>query len=399
MLAEQSDVKHVLHSAFLVFIAILGVGFIIPFLPSFSEKIGSKSLIGFIYSGFAFARLLAVPTFAMISDRLGRKPVILAGLGVYSIASFLYVVSYDALSLFVVRLVHGLASSMIIPVCFAYAFDHTREGKEGFSAGFLGGSLLLGLGLGPVVGGFVGEKLGEAYAFYFMGAMGIFAFVYALSFISDSKAGVKKVHEKLKDSIRAVFSSHVFLFSFCVWFAVMFQRGTVISYFPIFLEESNIGKLRVGAFFTLYSIVSSVFQYVSGSFVDRFRDKFIPTFFFGTVSYALLISFLAGNGSIVIVSVALSGLFSSLVYPFVMAEIGAEARKAQKIGGTIGFMDWAFSFGNIFGPISMGVISKYVGLEYMFVTLSAFGIVFFLFLFMAYKQYKGRSSDELNIRK
>jgi sugar phosphate permease len=71
----------------------------------------------------------------------------------------------------------------------------------------------------------------------------------------------------------------------------------------------------------------------------------------------------------------LSGALSAFSYPFLIAEIGKEAKRKNKVGGTIGFMDWAFSLGNILGPTSMGFIANKVGLKLSFLIL---GITQFL---------------------
>ncbi|MCS7213300.1 MAG: MFS transporter [Candidatus Calescibacterium sp.] len=389
--SHQYSLKHIFYSAFLIFTAILGIGFIIPFLPDFSKRVGSEAFVGLIYSGFAFARLFAVPLSSMISDKIGRKPVIIVGLIIYSVTSFLYVISHDLVSLFFVRLVHGLASSMILPVSFAYALDYTKPGKEGFSASILGGSLLLGFGLGPVIGGFIGDQLGENYAFYFMGSMGIFSLIYSSIFMVDRNVQTKKSQEKIIDMIKEIFSSRIFITAFTIWFFIMFQRGVVISYFPLFLENSGFTKTSVGFFLTIYAILSSLLQYASGSFVDKFSNKFVPSFIFAIVSYCLLFPFYFGQNGFVIFSAILSGVMSSMVYPFIMAELGAEAKKKQKIGGTIGFLDWAFSLGNILGPTSMGLVSKYTGINLMFVVLCFFGFISLAIIYAVYKRSEKNS--------
>lgn len=385
---SDPDVRHVLYSSFLIFTAILGTGFIIPFLPSFSKRFGDEFSVGLIYSGFAFARLFAVPLSSLISDRIGRKPVVILGLMLYSVTSFLYVHAWDVASLFVIRVLHGLASSMVIPVCFAYALDHTRPGREGFSVGMVGGSLFLGLGLGPLVGGFVGERFGENYAFYFMGFMGILALSHAVLLMRDIKGGIPGFHGGMTNPLKDILISRIFLLSFFLWFLVMFQRGAVISYFPLLMEKRGFGKLHTGGLLTMYSLISSALQYISGRFIDRFRDKFTPSFILGVLSYVSLIPIRSETTWVVLVSAVTSGILSSLVYPLVMAELGSEAKRKSSIGGTIGFMDWAFSFGNILGPVIMGVVVERIGVASMFVILGIFGSSLFLVLLWFHERTK-----------
>lgn len=385
---HREELQHIFYSAFLIFLAILGIGFIIPFLPDFSRRVGGEEFVGLIYSGFAFARLFAVPSSSMISDKIGRKPVIVLGLLVYSVTSFLYVHAYSFVSLFLVRLIHGLASSMIVPVAFAYALDYTQPKKEGFSSSLLGGSLLLGFGLGPAIGGLIGEKLGENYAFYLMGSMGLLSLVWVTTFMKDKRKSTVARKFRITDEIKQIFSSRVFIISLLIWFFIMFQRSVIISYFPLILENYGFGKAQIGSILTIYAILSSLLQYASGNFIDRFPDKFLPSFILGVVSYILLSVLYFRLNFFVISCVVASGILSSLVYPFIMAEAGAEAKRKEIVGGTIGFMDWAFSIGNILGPTTMGLLSSYTGLNGMFASLCVFGVLSFSTLYIIYRKWK-----------
>jgi len=380
MKSSKSDVikfpkADVIHSALVIFTAILGIGFIIPFLPDFSKRIGGEKFVGLIFSGFAISRLIAVPTFAFLSDRYGRKVFIVLGLLVYSITSFLYVHAENFISLFLVRLIHGAASSMIIPISFAYAMDKVPYGKEGFAAAILGGSLLLGFGLGPSIGGALAKFYGENVAFYSMGASGIIAMMISL-FLMKEPEKKKRASQPVIDEIKDIISSHIFILSFLIWFIVMWQRGSIISYSPLLLENEGFDKVKIGSTLTAYAIISSVLQYSSARFVDKAKDKLSLSLIFCISSAVPLALIYYANSPLIIFFVfMLSGALSAFSYPFLIAEIGKEAKRKNKVGGTIGFMDWAFSLGNILGPTSMGFIANKVGLKLSFLIL---GITQFL---------------------
>lgn len=373
----------VFHSAILIFISILGIGFIIPFLADFSKRIGGEEFVGLIYSGFAFARLFAVPLSSIMSDKYGRKPFIAIGLVLYSITSFLYSHANNFLSLFLVRVVHGVASSMILPVAFAYALDNVPRGNEGKVAAILGGSLLLGFGVGPVIGGFIGKFFGEFVAFYSMGVMGLIALFVSLVFLKDKDREVGVDHKKdVLSDIKDILGSRVFLMAFLIWFFVIWQRGVVISYSPLLLENFGFDKFDVGLAITLYAVLSSVLQYSSARFVDSAKDKFYFALIFALLSSLplLLLSYGFKSKIFFFVIFLFSGSFSALSYPFLMAEVGSEAKEKERIGGTIGFMDWAFSLGNIVGPTFMGLISTKFGVSGIFLVLGIFHSLIFLFL-------------------
>jgi predicted MFS family arabinose efflux permease len=381
---ERKDIfLPVFHSAILIFTSILGIGFIIPFLADFSKRIGGEKFVGLIYSGFAFARMFAVPLSSIMSDKYGRKPFIAVGLVLYSITSFLYSHANNFLSLFLVRVVHGVASSMILPVAFAYALDNVPKGNEGKVAAILGGSLLLGFGVGPVVGGFIGKFFGEFVAFYSMGVMGLVALFISLIFLKDKDREVVDGHKRdVLSEIKDILRSRVFLMAFLIWFFVIWQRGVVISYSPLLLENFGFDKFDVGLAITLYAVLSSVLQYSFARFVDSVKDKFSFALLFAFLSSIpiLLLSFEFRSKIFFFLIFLFSGSFSALSYPFLMAEVGSEAKEKERIGGTIGFMDWAFSLGNIVGPTFMGLISAKFGVSGIFFVLGIFHSLIFLML-------------------
>jgi len=391
---ENKYFADVIHSALIIFTAILGIGFIIPFLADFSKRIGGEKLVGLIYSGFAISRLVAVPTFSFLSDRYGRKIFIVSGLIVYSITSFLYAHAENFLSLFLVRLIHGAASSMIVPISFAYAMDKVPYGKEGLVAAILGGSLLLGFGLGPSIGGALAKFYGENIAFYMMGVAGIIATIISLILMREPEKK-KRASQPVMKEIKDIISSNVFIFSFLIWFLVMWQRGSVISYSPLLLENEGFDKVKIGLTLTTYAIVSSVLQYSSARFVDKVNDKLSFSLLFcitSTIPLPLL-SYVSSSSIIFLVFI-FSGALSAFAYPFLMAEIGKEAKRKNKVGGTIGFMDWAFSLGNILGPTSMGFITNKFGLNLSFLILGATQFLTFTLILIALKLINKRKEIE-----
>jgi Arabinose efflux permease len=391
---EKKYLADVIHSALIIFTAILGIGFIIPFLADFSKRIGGEKLVGLIYSGFAISRLVSVPTFSFLSDRYGRKIFIVSGLIVYSITSFLYAHAGNFLSLFLVRLIHGAASSMIVPISFAYAMDKVPYGKEGLVAAILGGSLLLGFGLGPSIGGVLAKFYGENAAFYMMGIAGIIATIISLILMKEPEKK-KRASQPIMKEVKDIISSNIFIFSFLIWFLVMWQRGSIISYSPLLLENEGFDKVKIGLTLTAYAIISSALQYSSARFVDKVKDKLSFSLIFCITSTIplTLISY-ASSPSIIFVVFIFSGALSAFSYPFLMAEIGKEAKRKNKVGGTIGFMDWAFSLGNILGPTSMGFIINKVGLNLSFIILGVTQFFAFTIILLILKSINKRKETK-----
>ena len=112
--------------------AMLGLGIIAPILPLYAETFAATGVqIGFVFTAFSVSRALLGPFVGRLSDRVGRKSLMIAGLGIYATISLLYA-SADALwQLALFRFLQGIGSVMVLPLAQAYVGDLTPVGKEG----------------------------------------------------------------------------------------------------------------------------------------------------------------------------------------------------------------------------------------------------------------------------
>ena len=121
---------------FSIFAAILGLSIISPILPIIAEDLGVTGVwMGMIFSGFAISRAIVMPIMGGLSDKYGRKIFIASGLLLLAVISLLYLPAHNEYTLTAVRLLHGLAAGMVIPVAMAYAGEVAQEGKEGKTMG------------------------------------------------------------------------------------------------------------------------------------------------------------------------------------------------------------------------------------------------------------------------
>jgi DHA1 family multidrug resistance protein-like MFS transporter len=93
------------------------------------------------------------------------------------IVSILYVFAWDVFSLTLMRFFHGFGSSMVMPIAMAYAADLAPEGKEGKYMGTMNVSLFLGMGTGPIIGGYLTDYFTISAPFYAMTALVTFSLI------------------------------------------------------------------------------------------------------------------------------------------------------------------------------------------------------------------------------
>lgn len=114
--------RHILATLLLaVFIALLGIGIIVPIMPVFAVSLGANGLtLGMIIAAFSISRAICQPVVGNLSDRLGRKSFLLCGLLIYAVVGLLIPHADSIFNLILIRCFHGVGSAMIVPVAMAY---------------------------------------------------------------------------------------------------------------------------------------------------------------------------------------------------------------------------------------------------------------------------------------
>ena len=139
-----------------IFLDLIGFGIIIPMLPLYVKSMGgSAQVVGFILSVFSFTQLLATPILGKLSDKLGRRPVILVSLAGNAASMVIFAVATEARLLpllFISRIIAG-ATAGNIAACQAAVADVTEGSDRAKGMGRVGAAIGLGMVMGPAAGG------------------------------------------------------------------------------------------------------------------------------------------------------------------------------------------------------------------------------------------------------
>src|SRR5213592_2770938 len=136
-----------------VFVNLIGFGIIIPLLPFYAQTFGASPVaIGFLFAVFSICQLVAAPALGDISDRYGRRPVLIFSLA-GTVASFVMLaVAHSLTMLFLARIVDGLSGGNI-STARAYVADITEPQDRARAYGLIGAAFGLGFILGPALSG------------------------------------------------------------------------------------------------------------------------------------------------------------------------------------------------------------------------------------------------------
>jgi DHA1 family tetracycline resistance protein-like MFS transporter len=140
-----------------VFFDLLGFGIVIPFLPMYAERLQiGAGAIGVLFAAYSIMQFVFAPILGRISDRIGRRPIIMLGLLGSSVSYFIYGFAGSFAGLLISRAVHG-ACAATISTAQAYVADTTEESKRAHAMGMIGAAFGLGFVLGPAFGGLLGS--------------------------------------------------------------------------------------------------------------------------------------------------------------------------------------------------------------------------------------------------
>ena len=150
--------KHVLLIVFFtVFIDLIGFGIIIPIQPFFAEALGaSPATVTLLGASYSLMQFLFAPFWGMLSDRYGRRPIILVSLGTGFVGYLLFGLSHSLPALFASRMLAGFGAANI-GTAQAMIADSTSHADRAKGMGLIGAAFGLGFIFGPALGGVFGQ--------------------------------------------------------------------------------------------------------------------------------------------------------------------------------------------------------------------------------------------------
>ncbi|ADK84220.1 major facilitator superfamily MFS_1 [Desulfarculus baarsii DSM 2075] len=358
---RTADDKLLLILGLAVFVAMLGVGSIVPFLSIYGQRLGaSGALIGLIFSAFSFSRGLFAPLVGLVSDRVGRKLFIALGLAGNVGAAVALLFAQSAWDLLFCRMAQGVFAAMILPVCLALVADLTPAGQEGRYVGGFNTAFLLGFGLGPFLGGVVYDVWDMAGNLYLMGGFSLLALAAVWLGVREPRGGRGKIGGA-SHGMR-LYADRAFVGLMLARVGMAAGMGCFIAFLPLLAVEKGLAQAQVGTLLGLNVIVMVAVQRPGGALADRWPR--LPLALAGLVaSGACKAALPLCDGFWQMAGAALlEGLGSGLGLPPLMAlVIGRGKDLGVEMGATMGAFTLALSLGVFAGPPVGGWLADQAG--------------------------------------
>ncbi|MFF3102843.1 MFS transporter [Viridibacillus arvi] len=253
------------------FFVYLGFGLIIPILPEVVVQQGfNKMHVGGLLTVYSLASFFTAPLWGMLSDKMGRKKLILVGLLGFCTSFLLISLFIDSLTmLYVSRVVGGLFSGALYTAVTGFIGDMSTEENRNKYMGFMGMSIGLGFIFGPAIGGLLGH-FSLSLPFTASAILIFLLFIYAsIVLVEPERLGQANKRAIVPKGASTLFKYRVrylFLFSFVVTFLLAGVEST-LQLFQ--MDKINITSAQLGSLFLFSGFVDFLVQ---GGLVRRIKD-------------------------------------------------------------------------------------------------------------------------------
>ena len=344
---------------FTLVVIMMGFGMVIPILPFYIKSFGaSGSALGALMASYAISQFLFAPFWGSLSDRYGRKPILMVGVMGNTAAQLLFGLSNTLWMLFAARILAGVLSSATLPTAMAYIGDSTSEKERGGGMGLLGAAMGIGMVLGPGVAGWLASD-SLSTPFFVAAALSAAAFLFIWRTLPESLPFDLREHTKIKgpqfqQMWQALSSPIGFLLGMA--FLVSFGMTNFEAVFGLFaLERFGYGPQQVGVLLTVIGLVSAVAQGIlTGPLTRLWGEANVIKVSLISSAIAFPLMLLAYNYTTVVITICLFILANSLLRPAVSSLTSRRATVGQ--GVAMGLNNSFMSLGRIFGPVMAGIL-------------------------------------------
>jgi MFS family permease len=345
-------------------------------LPGYLQDLGADEVaIGIVWSLTAGAALLSRPAVGRAMDGWGRRPVILAGgaLNVLTLSMYLTVTEIGPWVYFV-RIVHGVAESMLFAGFFTYAADVVPASRRTQGLAVFSVSGMLSISLGPLLGDWILAR-GD-YGDLFAASLGL---AVASLLVSLPLREVRPVVTP-EDASRGFTAAALQRNLLPLWF-----MGTVFAtaiagpftFLKTYLAEVDFGSM--GLFFSAYSFAAIGLRLSLGWLPDRVGPKRVMFPSFAVLAVGLALIARADSAAGLAAAGVLCGLGHGMANPVLNGLVVTRARPSE-LGAAVALYTAVFDAGALLGGPLLGAVSREIGYPAMFQTAAAlvvFGVLAF----------------------
>ncbi len=344
---------------FTVCVDVLGLGIVIPVLPFYVQELGGSDLVvTLLFSVFALCSFVSAPVLGVLSDRYGRRPILIGSIVSTAIGWFVFAGAPSMIFLFLGRIIDGLAAGNI-STAQSYLSDLARNNKERTAnLGLIGMIFGIGFIIGPTLGGMLGA-LGHSVPFWFVGSLATLNALLAFRFLPETHTPQPirfsfRVLDPFAPLIRA--GRMVGLRGLYVaWFFFTLAFASQQAIFTLYISRI-FGFNEITAGFLL-GVIGVVLALNQGIFLKRFWiERFREADLIWTMFLVLGVGFFLMSASVLWVFILgmIVGAIAQSILRVVLTSTVAGFNENR--GENLGTLNSIMSLGLVVGPAFAGVV-------------------------------------------
>jgi multidrug resistance protein len=367
-----------------VFIDLLGFGILIPILPTFATKqLGvDETAIGIAIAAYSLTQFFFNSIFGGLSDKYGRKPVIVVTLLLNAAGYIIFAFTETYLVLLISRIIAGIGGSSI-GVAQAYIADVTPKEKRAKGMGLIGAAFGLGFVFGPMIGGYL-AKYGYMITGFGSASFSIIAFMLTLFFLPESN--VNREYARIRkrklldfDGLRKIFKKPDLSLLITLFFILTFSVANIYGTFALLgYKVYHFTDLENGYMYGIVGLSSALVQGSLLHLVTRLISE-IKLIVFGAFFMMIGLAFIPYCGTFagLAVDAVILSIGTGTLQPTILSLI-SEVTSETEQGITLGINQSLSAFGRVLGPLWGGFAFEFIGYPFPFLTGALFTLIILL---------------------
>jgi multidrug resistance protein len=336
-----------------VLIDLIGFGIVLPLLPLWAETFGaSPFVIGLLTASYALMQFVFAPVWGRLSDRYGRRPVILVSLAGSAVSALLIGLAGTLAMLFVARILNGISGASYA-AAQAYVADVTKPEERSRGMGMIGAAFGVGFVLGPAIGALFAH-VSASLPFFVAAGLAAANLAAAWAWLPESRRpGLRPRTEPRLELLRRALGRRdlgpLVLLSFVGTFAFVAMEST----FALFGDRRfGYSPAEVGLLFAYVGVASIVAQgYLVGKLTARHGEERVLRWGLAGTGAGLALLAVADVLPLLLVALALLAGAAGLVFATTTALMSLSAGEDEQ-GGALGVLASSGGLARILGPVA-----------------------------------------------